>query len=395
MTTPVVIYPNPPIVAGYPTAADPPLSAPITADLDDPYVAGTIREGGFLTAPREGTDYSLLPITGTAANTIGLVITLNYGGVIYEVVYELGAFTPLYSAGSTVNLGTGAYSIVRAGGFPPGVTVHAIGCTPCPPCPPPPSSGQSFGVIYKVDFTALPNQVLGAAGAYTIDGKTWYAKNPNAGPFGADVRTEVVNGSGLGIWQTNVGTGNHWPTGNVPLDLRHLFCPLAQFTALGYNPAAPLIVRWHMTDGVGNQSCVVFGLCDSTNDGVGQTAALRVSDFVIIGLDPTDANRTTISTQQGQSNRRAMVPAMVGAGTREIGIYRLFANYEVALSKAAGSWTGTLGDPNTQIPDASTAPVIFFVPTRTNPGLIMGISGQTDASHMFVTHLELSQPRIP
>lgn len=131
MSTPITVYPNPPILAGFPTATDPPLAAPMPADLDDPYVSAQVREGGFLTAPRGS--YSSTPKTGTATSTIGLVITLNYGTSLYEVVYQLGAFTPLYSAGSTVNLGTGAYSLVRAGGFPPGTVINAIGCTPCPP----------------------------------------------------------------------------------------------------------------------------------------------------------------------------------------------------------------------------------------------------------------------
>lgn len=251
MSTPITVYPNPPILAGFPTATDPPLAAPMPADLDDPYVSAQVREGGFLTAPRGS--YSSTPKTGTATSTIGLVITLNYGTSLYEVVYQLGAFTPLYSAGSTVNLGTGAYSLVRAGGFPPGTVINAIGCTPCPPCPPIPTAGQALASIYSVDLTAQGSQTMTAGGSYTIDGKTWWAK----GTLWASGFNSLVGGSGLRLFApATIGGAQpdrpNFRTVLTGITQRIVFFPLAQLP--DYNPNAPTYVDWTMTGTLSNDS---------------------------------------------------------------------------------------------------------------------------------------------
>lgn len=290
MSTPITIYPNPPILAGFPTAADPPLAGPMPADLDDAYVAATVREGGFLTAPR--SSYSTAPKTGTASSTIGLVITLHYGGSIYEVVYQLGAFTPLYLVGSTVNLGTGAYSLVRAGGFPPGVTVDAIGCVPCPPCPPIPSGGQTWNNLYAVDLTAQGNQALAAAGSYTIDGKTWWMKGTLWGTGFCD----LVSGSGLRLFAPATLAGGSQPdrpnfrTVMTGITQRIVFFPFSQFT--DYNPNAPVYVQWQMSGTISgnNDRCYSAGMLAAAASLAPMTNGERALCMQVCHHTPANAN---------------------------------------------------------------------------------------------------------
>jgi hypothetical protein len=80
------------------------------------------------------------------------------------------------------------------------------------------------GLIYEVDFSALPNQSLNTGdGAFVIDGRTWYMWR---GPGGA---ADIVNGTGF------VGT-NTSAVGN-PRGSSFFGLPLEQFAV---KPGAPI-----------------------------------------------------------------------------------------------------------------------------------------------------------
>lgn len=396
MSTPVTIYPNPPILAGYPTVSDPPLAAPQPADLDDPYTSQTIREGGFLTAPR--SNYSSTPKTGTASSTIGLVITLNYGTALYEGVYQLGAFTPMYSAGSTVNLGTGAYSLVRQGGFPPGTVISAIGCAPCPPCPPIPTGGQAMGAIYDVDFTALPTQALDPAGSYTIDGKVWWAK-------GALVTNTVqtcgiVNGVGMRMTRPD-------PVNTIPSFIsagvygnRVMCFDISQLA--DYNPLAPLTVVWRVTSSF-----------SATSD----EAQFR-SVYGTLLTVPANATAVTLAGGLGVNLRRVnpnqywwrnpinvgslgltMVPTQSDVvGNVVQGVYRYATGRYLPLS---ATWNGvSLPGPDAmallRVSD-SCIPYEAGGLTAANPSFCFACDKQSQTSTTMdfaLTHLKIWQPKI-
>lgn len=393
MSTPVTIYPNPPILAGFPSANDPPLSAPQVADLEDVYIATTIREGGFLTSPRD--TYSTAPKTGTASSTIGLVISVSYSGLV-EVAYQLGAFTSLYSAGSTVNLGTGAYSLVRQGGFPPGVTVHAIGCAPCPPCPPIPTSGQGWASIYDLDLTAQPSQALATAGAYTIAGKTWWAK----GPLGAGALNEQVSGSGLRLFApATVGTIISWrgqPATGVPIQ-RCLCFALSQIP--DFNPLAPYAVQWRFASAAAlsgvDTRVPVGGILDVAASAAGVTTA----EVNTAKSAEMYSGTTAWWIKHPYGGGSAInVPHTLGTVYSSVvhGIVKFSTNRYYPLM---GAWTGAMGTPDNYTAfNEATVPPLLTAGLSNSPSFVFTLeksSSDGNTLDVYLTHLRVLQPRVP
>lgn len=322
------------------------------------------------------------PIEFTCARPL-LALYIDQGGATPEVAYYDGAFVGPYAALSEVD-GLDV-TVLRSGGWlaPPLLRPRLE-----VPVVPLPADGQAMGTIYEIDFTAQTPQTLGAAGAYTIDGKTWYAKAPNASQFGSNLVSEVT-ASGLSIRETVGGTGNHnaGNGGSVALLARHLFMPLAQLPL--FNPNAPLMVRFKCFGGVtgGNSSCPVVGLASTTDDGVAMTAAHRVWDHLVDGYAYNASLKRGIANPSG-----ALVPGgTIDYRTYEVGIYQPLEGYEVGVYRAA--WSGTFSIAGTMRLNAAVVP--WEMPSaRPNVGIFLGFDGQSNLTPCGISHLQLSQPKV-
>jgi hypothetical protein len=252
--------------------------------------------------------------------------------------------------------------------------------------------GLALAPIYTVDFTQLPTDSFGTAGAYVIDSKTWYAKAPVAGPFGSNVSSGILNGSGLYLAQSNGATGNHFDDGVVTLPYRHMFFPLANLPAT-YNPDAPLLIRWHMDGGhVGsNDNCPVGGLVQGGNDGTGILSTDRIYDDVIrpyAGINASTAKRGNTTGNDVDNG------AGISYWTREWGLYRPLKGPAEVWAATSGSWSGEFGDVNLMHLGIGVGNVPF-APARANPGFIFAIDGQVSTQSVYLTHLQFLQPRNP
>jgi hypothetical protein len=129
MTTSVYFWPSPNFLVPFPKKSDPPLPAAGAAATVTDYLTNEVLAGTLLLYNPEPAPSTAVPITGTAANTNGLVLSVRYANGLAETAFQLNVFTPLYSA-STINMGTGAYSLLREGGLPPTVSVVASAWPP-------------------------------------------------------------------------------------------------------------------------------------------------------------------------------------------------------------------------------------------------------------------------
>lgn len=376
-----LVYPNPPIEAGFPTAVDPPLAAPMPADLEDVYVGEMIRAGGFLTSPRDSSDYDPTPKTGSTTSTVDLVITVTYGD-ISEVAYQSGSFTPLYIAGSTLNMGTGAYSLVREGGFPSGVTILVVHDSPTP------TGGQALGTIYAVDFRTLANQTMTAAGSYTIDGLTWWAKGALTGlPFGASMASSLVNGSGLRL--SVISSSIAFPASGDYV-YRNFVLPLANVP--NFNALAPVYVRAKFAYTFAGHQALV-GLVDTTSNAADYLSANRPSE-AWTGIE-TNSPIAQISKKYGTES---LSSAAAGNGSQ------FFSDFFVCLYRPVTSfvelgsqvWDGSGAIPAVNNMRPQTTYPAYESGTHANPCIMFALRSQTGVTtEVYMTHLSISQPKVP
>ena len=130
MSTTTYYWPSPGFSVPFPKHNSPPLpNAGASAEVSD-YLSNHVLAGSLLTYNPEPAPPTAVPVTGTAPVTNNLVISVSYPSGLVETAYQSGVFTPLYRVGSTVNIGSGAYSLLREGGLPPTVVVTTTGCVP-------------------------------------------------------------------------------------------------------------------------------------------------------------------------------------------------------------------------------------------------------------------------
>lgn len=155
------------------------------------------------------------------------------------------------------------------------------------------SSAPAWRSIYEVDFSAEPNQTIGAAGSYTIGKATWWAKGAlvyNHG--GANTYTlSIVNGTGL-RWATTGASGFFFSTG-VAFPGRVMFMPFAQFTS--YNPALPLCLQFVLGPAVTTQ-ILITGVADMASSSAAVTSAERFSMYGVSHVSGSVANEVNFGT---------------------------------------------------------------------------------------------------
>jgi len=381
MTT-AYYYPAPGFEVPFPKHDDPPLpAAGAFAEVSD-YLTNHVLAGSLLDYDPDGAIESTAPIMGTASNTSGLVITIDYPNGLHETVYQLGAFTPLYSAGSTINLSTGAYSILRAGGFPFGVSVTSIGCAPCPPIP---TGGQSLGTIYEVDFRTLPNLTIGPVGSYVIDGKVWWAKGPLIAN-GSNLTSSIQNGAGMRF--TTDKTYDLPAAGDM--SCRSMFLPLANIS--GYNPLAPIVVRAKFIRGAVPISGMI-GLVNTTADAANYLAAQRATE-VFCGPEQAGGNTSSIKSKYGTGGQNGISSGQVSTPPDNFfcGIWEMFPGYRDICTQV---WDGTGAiPPMTSIPQRQGLGMLTSSNVNTTICLTASSNfGQPET--VWVTHLSISQPKVP
>lgn len=314
-----------------------------------------------------------------------VTISIEYASGAWDMVYQDGRFAAKFAGSSVV--GSHFTIVPPRGGWPEMyyARVKEIATV---------SGGQALGVIYEVDFTALASQSL-PQGALTVDGKVWYAKAPSVGPFGSNIVTSLVHGQGLVFDQTNGSTGNHLNSGAVSWDYRHLFMPLAQLA--DYNPLAPLLVRFHGSNGPGGSMGLVGGLCSSTNDGVALAGTDRQYDYLITGMGSASSSSYVPGEKRGINPPVSSFPA---AGSpqlslREAGVYRFMGRFETGSWGPENSWSGAFTAVDNLILATVGGLPPVQIPARPNTGVVFGVDGQTEVGPCVVTHMQILQPKAP
>jgi hypothetical protein len=361
-------------------------------DLEIEYYERALRAGYLLdwdpagvNNPEDRSDGEPPPVEGSTDQTVDeyTVITVDIGlGV--EVAFADLEFKPPYATSSTIDLGTGEYSLVRDGGWPVGAADPPVIVIVDPPPAPTPGPAE-WAEIYSVDFTALPTQSIAAAGAYTIDGLTWYAKGSLTGlPFGVTMTCALVNGSGLGL----ACSGGIGLNSALTYAGRWFGIPLSAFPDLATN--APFIVRARFTSTDFANATGWIGLVDSTNDGAALLTAQRSRDR-LAGNWRTGGTNTDLYTKIStgvEANLGVSLPLATAANSI-YGVYAVTPAQPIPIKQAAAG-AGIPADPSTVVFPGSAA--TFGSPaTYANPMIAFMIS-TNGPNTVFMTHLSIHQP---
>jgi hypothetical protein len=240
-----------------------------------------------------------------------------------------------------------------------------------------------MAVLYQVDFRTLPNQTIGAAGSFTVDGKTVWAKGTLT-PSGTVLQTAIVNGGGLrmdvvsGSGVTPIGSG-------ADLLHRHLYWPLSQFE--GWDAGKAYMLRARFTYNTATtQNTPFFGIANSTSDAANLLAAQRAGDLF---LAPT-GSAGSVSTLSVKLGGAAATTATGRAGAIVnnecvVGVYHFTPRFAYLGSEhlAAGMPT----DPSTWLAVTSVA-VLDYDGLRTNPGIFLGHSSGDNDFYLQQMRLE-------
>lgn len=306
-----------------------------------------------------------------------------------ELIYTTaGGFEPQFSL-STKNAGATSFAVKRNGGWQRRVALYPEE-TPVPPTPIP-TGGQGWGSIYDVDLTAQSAQTFTAAGSYTIDGETWWAK----GALSAGGASALVASTGLRL-ATGTTATVEWRTNSV-FNGRVYALPLAQLSA--YNPLAPLAVIARITSPSGwtgdGQLNACVGIGNVALSSASVTAAEKAATTTASMYDAT----AMWFIRNAQSN---IVDSIVPAGTGLTNVSQVvqgvvrFATSRVYPLIGKFSLNPDLGDPNslniyTAFPIAGTADggvsnasVLFFVN--------QGFSGTPQ--DYALARLKIMQPKV-
>lgn len=231
-----------------------------------------------------------------------------------------------------------------------------------------------MALLYAVDFRTLPNQTIGAAGAYTIDGKTWWAK-ANLVSGGTTLATNIVNGSGL-HWALTAGIGSTDIGAAGSLAFRHMFLPLTEID--GWEASLSYMVRARFAfNGSTSAMSPLIGITSTTSDAVGLTAGQRANEILVAPL-PQAGTTASLKYKIGTASALA---ATGRAGTIlnsecVVGVYHFTPRFALLGSEHLASGMPT--DPSTWLA-VQTVPAADFNGLRTNPGVFVGLdSGNND-----------------
>lgn len=253
---------------------------------------------------------------------------------------------------------------------------------------------KSMSVLYAVDFTAQASQTMTAAGSYTIDGKTWWAKGsiPNGGVCA------LVNGSGLRLEQpASIGTVVDWRgSGLVTYPGRLLAMAVAQIA--NFNPLAPVAFEWRFASPnalSGNSNEYAFGgICDV----VASSAALTGTEkgkSLTMGRYADSSGVIFMRSPYGPSQINFYTGATGTVfGTYVQGIYRVASSTYYPLF---GAYTAMGVPDDYQTVDDNVTPAFRGAGISSSPSFIFGLEkGASDAYDLdvYLTHLSILQPNL-
>jgi hypothetical protein len=224
-----------------------------------------------------------------------------------------------------------------------------------------------MAVLYQVDFTTLPNQTIGAAGSYTVDGKTVWAKGTLA-PAGSVLQTNIKNGLGL-HYEVLSGSGSLSIGTSGELLQRHFFWPLSQFS--GWTSGKAYMVRFRMSATIPQNVNPYFGLVDSTSDAVNLQAAQRAGDL-LVAPTPSSGTVGTLAVKLGAAaatTATGRATAMVNSECI-VGVYHFTPRFAYLGSERLVSGMPT--DPASWLAITSVA-VLDYNGLRTNPGVFFSM----------------------
>lgn len=253
----------------------------------------------------------------------------------------------------------------------------------------PPSAGGTCGpqLLYEVDLTVQGNQDLTADGLFVVDGMNWYAKGDLV-TGGATYTRNLVSGSGLSIKHIAGAAGTAIGAG-AALAFPHFFFPLSQIT--GWNLLEPMLLRARFGyDALGDPDAL-FGLCNSTNDGVNLSAADRQYDF-FQGPQRNAAATAATSFKVGTNGlNTGSAPFSVVNNQFVTGVFsgvlNTLWNEFTGESLAAGMPPAISSISITR--GTSTVPGDTLFPSRSNPGLFFGCNSSSGG--MFGVYLRAIQ----
>lgn len=197
--------------------------------------------------------------------------------------------------------------------------------------PPLPTDGVPWGLIYDVDFTALPPVASFAPGSYVLGGKQWWLKGTTSGQLGP--LSSSLGAAGLTLTSTFTSEG----TGSNP-KLRW-FARVKSLTN-SYNPLAPLALWARMSATTSDTfSNAICGFCN----GAESSAALDAAELL---------TRTGVASVQGENTQFVYWSPgdSTGSANQSTGVSGENAKYGLELLPGASAymmsaWSAAATDP--------------------------------------------------
>jgi hypothetical protein len=253
-------------------------------------------------------------------------------------------------------------------------------------------SGKGWGSLYDVDFTAQPSQTMTAAGSYTIDGKTWWAK----ATMGAGSLNSLIAGVGLRLTApasvvSPIANWRGMPSG-FGYDARANCFALSQIPK--FNPLAPYAVQWRFTSNRPLPQSDTFTGVGGILDVAGNAAAITAAEL------STAKSLTVFSTTAGwwikhpYPNGINFAPSNFGVtvGSAVYGIVKLSTNRYYPLH---GAWSGNMQTPDDYTAFSELTQALLTSGLSNSPNFVFALEkASNDASTLEVnlTHLRVLQP---
>jgi hypothetical protein len=322
---------------------------------------------------------SSAPISVVADNDV-VSLSVSYGPFrSTETVWQQGAFCYPFLRSTRADART--FTIVRDDGWPskPGVWVNDP--------PGPPVSGQALGLIYEVDFRAMANQAIGAAGSYTIDSLTWWAKGLTSGlPFGASMSSAVVNGSGLRL---SIIGSNATMSQSGDMNMRNLVLPLANIPNASLN--APTFVRGKFSYAFDNSAYAFIGLVNTTSDAAGYLAAQRSAE-TFVG-PPAVSNTSPVASLKAKYGTGAITDVSTRTGAAVYSSHFAGVQYVNGFTDVGDQvWDGAGAIPSLSTFKPQTPTPQYEVGALANPCIMFAVNSHVQ--DYYLTHLSVYQPKV-
>jgi hypothetical protein len=241
-------------------------------------------------------------------------------------------------------------------------------------------------VLYDVDFAALPSQTIGAAGSYTIDGKTWWAKGAKSANH---TESAVVNGVGLRFSVT--GALGYQPTGDTPgggFNTQLMFMPLAQLTGFSASSPTALMFTFAATSAwPGTLSSIQLGLIGAASNGAAFLSADRGSQ-TWFGCS-SGALAASFAGAQGYQAGVSLTPVLPVLADHCYGFVR---GTRRGVATFHQQWTGAFPNPMDAFPSGES--VLLATQDPVNLGVAVLLNAQ-NPWQLQLTRLRVLQPKVP